>query len=249
MRTVGFALLLPGGLKIFSLFVRFTFSLLLTISLFEHSSNPTEILDWPTVVFSLFVEFLFGAMMSLPLYLVVDAISQWGEILDKGRGQQLGSSYGGDGIDNSQKSPFSLYLHYGILASLFSSGIAQNSAFTELVSMHYKSFAVFPSPIVKSFSGLSLLFSSQLLDMILRSINLTFYWFVPISFLYLISDIGLGFVAKLVPGLPIFAETFVLKSIVLFFLFLLIFFLQFEVVGETFLRSIGNPLVDTLFVQ
>lgn len=206
LRVVGGTLILPGGYTIIPFTARITLALALTLACMAHPQGeiPISPIHYP-------IELIVGLLLMFPLTLVVEAFRTLGELLEQTRGQNLGAMYGAS-QEISSDSPCARLLQMTFISVFLATGF-----YIDYVSLLLESFVLIPVGL----SGWHTGFNDFAVDFLQYSFLLlvkSFSLFLPIGFLFILCDLGMGFLSKLVPGLPIFGELFVIKSALLFVL-------------------------------
>ncbi|MCB0321018.1 MAG: flagellar biosynthetic protein FliR [Bdellovibrionales bacterium] len=239
-RSIGFVLLLPGGFRIFPFTARLIVALVLTFGFLGSSGAFVDRAASPLVwTFLLIGEALIGAAISLPLSLAVDAMGMFGDLLEKGRGQQLGMAYGAD--TGGQTAILAQFFQYATIASLYLSG-----SLLSVTATFGESLQILPH---SGGATQSLAPWGELLFSVFGNVvSEVFFWFLPIAMLFVTVDICLGVVSKLVPGMPLFGEMFTCKSALLFWILLSIFFPSYDQITDRFL-SLGSSPFNALRIE
>ncbi len=199
MRASGFAVLLPFPFSGFGLDKRILLALVLALVTFspEHSVLGSGYLIIP-------FEFFFGLLLALPVALLFSAIEMWAELFDVGRGENFAALY--DPQTSRSHHAMTLFVR-GLLGVLLVFG----GMYEILFSGYREMSATFP------FGSGGFLLIEQLGEVILTGVSqvvmMTFRFFLPLSCLYLTVDFGVGCIGKVVKGVPLYSEAFVLKSL------------------------------------
>ncbi|MGA1190875.1 MAG: flagellar biosynthetic protein FliR [Bdellovibrionota bacterium] len=206
LRIVGGTLILPGGYTLIPLTSRITLALALTFGCMVNPQGETTIspICYP-------IELIIGIILVFPMTLVVESFRTLGELLEQARGQNLGAMYGAS-QDISSDSPCARLLQMTFLSVFLVTGL-----YIDYVSLLLESFILIPVGM----QGWHVGFYDFAVDFLQYSFLLlvkSFSLFLPVGFLFILCDLGMGFLSKLVPGLPIFGELFVIKSGLLFIL-------------------------------
>ncbi|NBW40123.1 type III secretion protein [bacterium] len=207
LRIFGGVLILPGGYAIIPLAARVSLALSLAficvpLSVDEH---------FQALPVSYPIEVLIGLSLVFPISLVAEVFRTLGELLEQARGQNLGMMYGAS-TDMFSENPFPRLLQMSFICGLFITGIH-----TDYLILLFESFEKLPVGHTIWHQGF-LEFSSQFLHYSFQLFVTGLTIFLPIGFIFMLCDIGVGFLSKLVPGLPIFGELFFVKSGILLIL-------------------------------
>lgn len=224
-RAFGFLTLLPFGFSIVKFGTRM--SLALFIALFFSANLP---MAHSGSTYFVFFEFLIGALLALPAALFVNLVEAWGSLFDTARGQSISQAY--DPITQVHGSQFSMLLRYLIWASLLYLGFMEQG----IVAL-WDSFKQIPAGSwgITNFSNNSV----HLLEMIGKLVSGLFLTFLPFGLAFLLVEVAVGFLSKLVPKISLFGESFLCKTIVGFFL---LFALSRFELGASLLRITAPPL-------
>lgn len=198
-RAFGLLVILPLGEGIFEPMKRAFYALGLALIFFQFdvSSGVSGELYFVT-------EFLIGLSLALPLRLVIESASMWGELFDTGRGQNIGAAY--DPFLNQSTSSIGLVLGKLTWVHLLYLGILE-----EIVLAYGKSLSLL-TPGQSFFSLSWFTFGTKLLLMVTTMLNGLILFFLPLAIFYFLVDFSMGIIGKAVPQIHLYSEAFQLKS-------------------------------------
>ena len=202
MRGLGVIALLPFGRTIVGTSQRTFLAAGLAILFFDPLALPQSVTPA-----GLLAEFVIGVLISVPAVMVISCVSMCGELIDSGRGQTIGLLY--SPLSGHGASSTSMLGSVGIWAFLLFFGILET-----LMSGLVSSIALLP---LGSFAFTELdIIGRNLLAVIEPILSLTFSFYFPFAILFLVIDLGFGFVAKLTPQANPYSEAIQLKTYVAF---------------------------------
>ncbi|MCB0330292.1 MAG: flagellar biosynthetic protein FliR [Bdellovibrionales bacterium] len=201
---MGCALFLPGGLTVFSLSNRVGVAIVLTLA-FSLSLPQSSGIE--AGIFTYLLEFVLGALIALPFSLLIKSFWMFAALLEQGRGQNLGGMYGAS-FGEEGEGQLGVLFEFGLIALLFSSGLL-----IHIVEVLLLSIDSCP-PGTVSFGAHWISFGSLFGEYVFKMLLFGFSLFLPVGMVYILSDLAVGLVGKLVPSLPLFAEMFVVKSLI-----------------------------------
>ncbi len=197
-RSLGLIALLPFGWGVLSLGQRLSLALLAAMMIFDPALQTTQItMMW------LPAEFLIGLILGLPMVLLIAMANFWGELFDSGRGQNIGMLY--DPSSEGQASHTALLMSTLLWLLLLLSGVMGGSF-----------IALKESLVIIPPAGLDTAELTQIGQGIMKLVAFELAGactaFLPFAVLFLLADLGLGMLARLVPGFGCTAEGFQLKT-------------------------------------
>ncbi|MCI5065035.1 flagellar biosynthetic protein FliR [bacterium] len=243
LRMLGVGLLFPVSYAVFSLSVRtlLALTLALTFASFDAGSLAGGAGPSAAGIVSYVLEVVLGALTVLPFALTVKIFLMFGALLEQSRGQNLASAYGGS-PDQEGEGQLGKLFEYGMIALLITSGL-----FSHLIFLLHDSLQIIPPGTLSLHSGWAL-FGRELLAHSIRALFVAGTIFLPFGMLFILSDLAVGFISKLVPGLPIFAEMFVVKTAITFGLLFTVVLPEFPDLPAKFhLLDTSTELAQTLF--
>lgn len=159
-------------------------------------------------LYLLVLEFFVGLFVGLPVSIFVSLASMCGELFDSGRGQTMGSIY----------DPFSyvsLSLTSGLCRYLLWALFLAHSLLSVLFSQLAESYRLLP-PGTLSVGTFSLLGYTLLLS-IGKMIGLCFFYYLPLGVIFLLVDIGIALISRILPHGNIQGESYFLKNLCAYF--------------------------------
>ena len=237
LRLLGCFLMFPGGYSVFPFTMRLGVSLILSLAFFDSVdslpvSNDAHVLSYP-------LEVGIGMLLIFPFSLAMKGFLMFGSLLEQGRGQNLGGMYGA-GTEQEGDGQLGKFFETGVLVLLLSSGFL-----LELVEILLASFQSLPPGSISFHSGWHH-FGVSFLSYNLRVLVFSFTLFLPFGMLFVLSDLAIGLISKVVPGVPIFAEMFVAKSAVTFLVILTVLIPSFTELPRELLAG-SNQVISSLF--
>mgnify|MGYP005716936325 CR=1 FL=1 len=153
--------------------------------------------------FWVLTELLAGLSLALPLLLVISGGEMVGSLIDSGRGQNMARMY--DMQEQTEHSIFATLLRYWVWAVVLQLGICEILMANFMESFEVIGAGHFPlSSLSTTGSGLVVLIS--------RFFAVLLFVASPFAVIYLLVDLGFGFLGRLVPGVMLHGEASVLKS-------------------------------------
>lgn len=157
----------------------------------------------PVSGFGIGGEFLIGMLLAMPAALLLQCAIIWGELLDWGRGLTMANLI--DPASQHSLSPFSILMNWLLWCYVLLMGGVEL-----LVAGLLKSYQAVPAygltPLALSGVG------AGLLSLISQQLNGAFSAFLPLAAIYLLVDLSVGLLSKLVPQVCFSHESFILKS-------------------------------------
>lgn len=205
LRTIGLMVALPFSFDAVSTGQRIFFAVGLTFIIGvdpEHVAAPS--LWW-------LLEFFIGFIVAMPVALVVAGAAHVGEFFDLGRGETIGSLM--DPLSGSQTSNSALLLRSYSWLKLLVLGILPL-----LVLGLWRSAQVLP-PGMNNGQTLVLLGEGMLI-VVTTLLATGFDYALPTATVFLMVDIAVGFLSKVVPNVSLNNESFLVKSILGFMVLL-----------------------------
>jgi flagellar biosynthesis protein FliR len=221
LRMVGVVLFFPGGFTVFPLTARMAVAFVLSCA-FIPPESVVLAADAPSASpLSFGLEVMVGGILVFPFAIALKGFSMFAALLEQGRGQNLGGMYGSS-PDQEGSGQLGQLFEYGLLAVLCSVGL-----FSEITALLQESLVLLPPGSLFVHDGWAL-FGAEFLQYHFRVLLMSFTLFLPFGALFMVSDLGIGMISKLVSGLPIFAEMFVAKTTITLLLLLLFLVPSFE---------------------
>lgn len=200
-RIFGFMLLLPLDGISFQLGIRLGFAC--SMGYLMGSSLPSMELELSLLPFELLIGFIIG----LPFALLLHLVSWWAELIEGGRGQSLSSIL--DPLFSQHSVALSSLVNQGTFLFCILSPI-----FLRLLGSCIESFSTLPPG---AFGALQVMAYFQKLSIIItRLLTIVGTMALPFLFVCLCVEIIFAFAHKILPGISLQSECFLVKSIIVF---------------------------------
>ncbi len=157
----------------------------------------------PLYPISYMSEFLIGICIGLPTALTISAFSMWGELMDTARGQNI--SYILDPLSNIQSPLLGVFMNNLAWSSAVLLGVLE----LNLVG-YVRSFNIIAAGGFEIFNLTTI--ASQMLKFLGISISALLLFHLPVALLFLMIELALGYIAKVIPRSSFAAESFQIKS-------------------------------------
>jgi flagellar biosynthetic protein FliR len=195
-RALGLLVILPWELRLFSATTRVILALLLALSVVRVGVP----IDSPVAV-TIVREFLIGGLIGLPFALLYEAGSFVGELFDLGRGQTIGAVH--SPLTGTQPVSSGLASQFVLMMVLAGGGLPV------LVESFSASFQLFPLGL--PLTDLNEL-AGKVVVLIATFFNSAASATLPLFAIFLIVDLAVGVIGKVVPNCSFQSEAFFVKS-------------------------------------
>lgn len=207
IRIFGVLLFLPfGGNPVQNLFLRVSIAACLSL-LF-----PVECASDELTIGRMLGELFVGIVLSLPLVLTISAASMCGDVFDTARGQNIAGLY--DPQSGGSTSSCALLLKYYTINCLFTLGF-----FSTALEVLSKSFILIPQAGFTAFASKAY----PILIYIAQTLQDFFFIIAPLAALFLLVDLIVLYLGKLLPQGNFFAESMLIKTALGFLMLQIIF--------------------------
>jgi type III secretory pathway component EscT len=198
-RAMGLLVNIPLGSSSLSAAMRFGCAALLSILGLSLSSDAREL-----SYLHIGAEFLIGFCLGLPAGLLLSGAAMFGELFDTGRGQSIGSLY--DPFSASHDSQLAVMFRQFTWAYILFLGGGEILIGDYLESLHSVTLgAPFETNELLKLGAIMVTSTCACLSGVLSA-------YLPCAALFLMLDLGLGFLGKLLPQHNFASESFILKS-------------------------------------
>ena len=199
LRCFGVFALIPLLTQSQSKVIFFTLSLVVAVFVFPENYSTMVVENW-----SLPFETLIGLSLGFPVALLVSAGSMWGDLFDSARGQSLSSFYDPSSLSLTQPS---VKLTTGLVWILV---LMLGGVELLIVSIQKSLVSIPPGSLAVTFFTT---YGLELIHMCGFIFTGTIIIFLPIAGVFLLTDLSVGFLSKLLPQLMLFSEAFQIKSL------------------------------------
>lgn len=198
LRFFGFVMLLPFEAGLNAWLLRCSLALgasLYALPIVQSSAQLSAL--------ALISEIAYGALLALPLALLLEVVSGFGELFDSARGQNVSDLL--DPLHAQSSSRSAVLLNVFCWAALLQTGFLLD-AFVRLQG----SFEQVP---------LGTFFDGVLLNLLPRLVDLTLFFacgvlelFMPLAAVFFLVELALGWLGKALPTASLYAEALMIKS-------------------------------------
>ncbi len=157
-------------------------------------------------------EVLIGALVSLPCACIVTLAGMWGDLFDTARGQNISTLY--DPLHETQEPVMAVLVKQLCWVQILCCGLLE-----QLVVQYQKSFVILGVGANMAATELG----GQIVTLLARGTTQMLQLFLPFAALFLLVEIGVGFIGRALPSLSLSSEGLQLKSYLGFALLLLVY--------------------------